>query len=72
MGELVQEVQERRVTELLRLAPVRAAIDERLARLCAEMATRAIGPRLAELRGSFKRIGQSDELDGRRRRSCAG
>ena len=62
MGELVQEVQERRVTELLRLAPVRAAIDERLARLCEEMATRAIGPRLAELRGSFERIA-SDELD---------
>src|SRR5512146_1052371 len=47
MSELVQEVQERRVTELLRLAPVRAAIDERLARLREEMATRAIGPRLA-------------------------
>ncbi|MGH8303291.1 MAG: hypothetical protein ACRET5_17725 [Steroidobacteraceae bacterium] len=56
MSDLVQEVQERRVGELLRLAPVRAAIDERLARLCEEMATRAIGPRLAELRGSFERI----------------
>lgn len=62
MSDLVQEVQERRVTELLRLAPVRAAIDERLARLCDEMATRAIGPRLAELRGSFERIA-ADELD---------
>ena len=62
MGELVQEVQERRVTELLRLAPVRAAIDERLARLCEEMATRAIGPRLAELRGSFEHIA-AEELD---------
>ncbi|MDE2051342.1 MAG: hypothetical protein KGJ72_10030 [Gammaproteobacteria bacterium] len=62
MEELVQEVQERRVTELLRLAPVRAAIDERLARLCEEMATRAIGPRLAQLRGSFERIA-ADELD---------
>lgn len=61
MSELVQEVQERRVTELLRLAPVRAAIDERLARLREEMATRAIGPRLAELRGSFERIA-ADEL----------
>jgi glutamyl-tRNA reductase len=62
MSDLVQEVQERRVTELLRLAPVRAAIDERLARLRAEMATRAIGPRLAQLRGSFERIA-ADELE---------
>ncbi len=58
----MQEVRERRVTELLRLAPVRAAIDERLAQLCEEMATRAIGPRLAELRGAFERIA-ADELD---------
>jgi glutamyl-tRNA reductase len=62
MSELVQDVQERRVTELLRLAPVRAAIDERLAHLREEMATRAIGPRLAELRGAFERIAV-DELD---------
>ena len=62
MSELVQEVQERRLSELLRLAPVRAAIDERLARLREEMATRAIGPRLAELRGTFERIA-ADELD---------
>ena len=56
MSDLVEEVQQQRVTELLRLAPVRAAIDERLARLRDEMATRAIGPRLAELRGAFERI----------------
>ncbi|HEV2269859.1 MAG TPA: hypothetical protein VGR92_10390 [Steroidobacteraceae bacterium] len=62
MGELVQEVQERRTTELLRLAPVRAAVDERLARLREEMATRAIGPKLAELRGTFERIA-ADELE---------
>ena len=62
MDELVQEVQERRVTELLRLAPVRAAIDERLARLREDMATRAIGPKLAELRGAFERIA-ADELE---------
>jgi glutamyl-tRNA reductase len=62
MSELVQEVQTRRVTELLRLAPVRAAIDERLARLRDEMATRAIGSRLAELRGAFERIA-ADELE---------
>jgi glutamyl-tRNA reductase len=62
MSDLVAEVQERRVTELLRLAPVRAAIDERLARLRDEMATRAIGPRLAELRGAFEHIA-ADELE---------
>jgi glutamyl-tRNA reductase len=62
MSDLVQEVQQQRVTELLRLAPVRAAIDERLARLRDEMATRAIGPRLAELRGAFERIA-ADERD---------
>ena len=61
MDELVQEVQERRVTELLRLAPVRAAIDERMASLRDEMATRAIGPQLAELRDTFERIA-ADEL----------
>ena len=62
MSELVQEVQEQRATELLRLAPVRAAIDERLARLREEMATRAIGPKLAELREAFERIA-ADELE---------
>jgi len=62
MDELVQEVQERRLTELLRLAPVRAAIDERMARLREEMATRAIGPQLAELRGAFEQIA-ADELE---------
>jgi glutamyl-tRNA reductase len=62
MSDLVAEVQERRVTELQRLAPVRAAIDERLARLRDEMATRAIGPRLAQLRGAFEHIA-ADELE---------
>lgn len=62
MSDLVQEVQQRRLTELLRLAPVRAAIDERLARLREEMAARAIGPQLAQLRGAFERIA-ADELD---------
>ena len=56
MDELVQAVEEQRLGELLRLAPVRAAIDEQLARLRAEMASRAIGPRLAELRETFERI----------------
>jgi glutamyl-tRNA reductase len=62
MSELVQQVREQRVSELVRLAPVRAAIDERLARLREEMATRAIGPQLSELRGAFERIA-ADELD---------
>ena len=62
MSELVQQVQERRVSELLRLAPVRAAIDERLARLREDMATRAMGPKLAELRSAFERIA-ADELE---------
>ena len=62
MNELVEEVQERRVSELLRLAPVRAAIDERLAHQREQMATRAIGARLSELRGAFERIA-ADELE---------
>ncbi len=56
MDDLVQAVEEHRLNELLRLAPVRAAIDEQLTRLRAEMASRAIGPRLAELREAFERI----------------
>jgi glutamyl-tRNA reductase len=35
---------------------VRAAIDERLTRLRSELATRAIGPKLAGLRDEFERI----------------
>ena len=43
---------------------MRAAIDERLARLRSELATRAIGRRLAELRDSFEGIAaaQMDQL----------
>ncbi len=62
MSELVQAVRERRGTELLRLAPVRTAIDERMVRLREEMATRAIGPQLAQLREAFERIA-ADELE---------
>lgn len=62
MDELVQAVQERRMAELMRLAPVRAAIDDQLTRLRTEMATRAIGPRLAELRTAFEQIA-ADEAD---------
>ena len=56
MDELVHAAEDQRVRELLRLAPVRAAIDERLSRLRTEMASRAIGPHLAGLREAFERI----------------
>jgi glutamyl-tRNA reductase len=56
MDDLIQAAQEQRLTQLMRLAPVRAAIDERLARFRGELATRAIGARLAELRGAFEEI----------------
>ncbi len=56
MDDLVSAACEERVTHLLRLAPVRAAIDERLGRLRSELAARAIGPRLAQLRADFERI----------------
>jgi glutamyl-tRNA reductase len=56
MEHLIEAAQGQRLKELLRLAPVRAAIDERLARLAAELATRALGPRLADLRATFEGI----------------
>jgi glutamyl-tRNA reductase len=56
MNDLIQVAQERRLSQLMRLAPVRAAIDDRLARLRSDLATRAIGPKLAELRGTFEQI----------------
>ncbi|MBS0365694.1 MAG: hypothetical protein JSR67_07730 [Proteobacteria bacterium] len=56
MDALIDAAQGRRVDELVRLAPVRAAIDERLAHLRTELAARALGPRLAELRASFEQI----------------
>ena len=56
MSDLIEAAQGRRLEQLMRLAPVRAAIDERLMRLRTELATRAIGPRLADLRGTFERI----------------
>ncbi len=62
MDDLIQTAQERRLAQLMRLAPVRAAIDERLTRLRGELATRAIGPRLAELRGTFEQIA-AEEAD---------
>jgi glutamyl-tRNA reductase len=56
MDTLIEAAQGRRLAQLMRLAPVRAAIDERLARLRTELALRAIGPRLAQLRGTFEEI----------------
>jgi glutamyl-tRNA reductase len=60
MHDLIEAAQSRRMAQLMRLAPVRAAIDERLARLRAELATRAIGPRLADLRGTFEQIAAAE------------
>ena len=62
MNDLIQTAQERRIAQLMRLAPVRAAIDERLTRLRGDLATRAIGRKLAELRGAFEQIA-ADEVD---------
>jgi glutamyl-tRNA reductase len=56
MDELIEAARAQRLKELVRLAPVRAAIDERLAHLRTELALRALGPRLAQLRGAFERI----------------
>ena len=64
MDDLVQTARDGRVEHLLRLAPVRAAIDSHLARLRSELAARAIGPQLAQLRDDFERItaGEVDRL----------
>jgi len=56
MDHLIEAAQGQRLAQLVRLAPVRAAIDDRLARLRTELAVRAIGPRLAQLRGAFEAI----------------
>ncbi|HYB33993.1 MAG TPA: hypothetical protein VED45_11280 [Steroidobacteraceae bacterium] len=56
MDDLIEVAQGRRLAQLMRLAPVRAAIDDRLARLRTELALRAIGPRLADLRRAFEQI----------------
>lgn len=56
MNDLIEAAQGRRLAQLVRLAPVRAAIDERLAHLRCELATRAMGARLADLRGAFEQI----------------
>jgi glutamyl-tRNA reductase len=56
MSDLIEAAQGRRLAELVRLAPARAAIDERLNHLRSELATRAFGPRLTQLRGEFEQI----------------
>lgn len=81
MDDLVLSTRDERVAHLVRLAPVRAAIDERLGRLRGELAARAIGPRLAQLRGEFERIaaaeverllkGELQDLDEARRARLA-
>jgi glutamyl-tRNA reductase len=60
MDEMIQAAQDRRLAQLLRLAPMRAAIDERLTRIREQLASRAIGPQLAELRNSFQRIASAE------------
>jgi glutamyl-tRNA reductase len=60
MDHLIEVAQGQRLAQLMRLAPVRAAIDEQLARLRTELATRALGPRLADLRGSFEQIAREE------------
>ena len=60
MHELIELAQGRRLAQLMRLAPVRAAIDERLTRLRTELAVRAIGPRLAGLRAAFEQIAAAE------------
>jgi glutamyl-tRNA reductase len=63
MDDLIETAQERRIAQLLRLAPVRAAIDERLMRLREELAARAFGPQLSSLRMRFEEIA-SQEIGG--------
>jgi glutamyl-tRNA reductase len=60
MNDLIQTARERRIAQLMRLAPVRAAIDEKLVDLRTELATRAIGKRLAELRDTFEQIASEE------------
>jgi glutamyl-tRNA reductase len=60
MHDLIELAQGRRLAQLMRLAPVRAAIDERLTRLRTELALRAIGPRLAGLRTAFEQIAAAE------------
>jgi glutamyl-tRNA reductase len=56
MSDLIEAAQGRRLEQLMRLAPVRAAIDARLEGLRTELATRAMGTRLEDLRARFEQI----------------
>ncbi len=60
MDDLIEAAQGRRLSQLVRLAPVRAAIDERLTHLRADLVTRAIGSRMAGLRDSFEQIAAAE------------
>jgi glutamyl-tRNA reductase len=60
MDELIEAAQQQRITHLMRLAPVRAAIDDRLAHLRHQIAARSIGKQLAELRGAFEQIAAAE------------
>jgi glutamyl-tRNA reductase len=60
MHDLIEAAQGRRLAQLVRLAPVRAAIDERLTRLRSDLATRALGPRLKQLRDTFEEIAAAE------------
>src|SRR5207253_2019718 len=70
MSDLIEAAQGRRLAQLVRLAPVRHAIDERLTHLRSELATRAIGPRLADLRGAFEQIAAEEVAGSLRPRSA--
>jgi glutamyl-tRNA reductase len=60
MDELIEAAQEQRIAHLMRLAPVRAAIDDRLAHLRNQLAARAIGKQLADLRDAFEHIAAAE------------
>lgn len=60
MDELVAMTRTQRTAHLVRLAPIRAAIDERLARLRSEFATRSIGTRLGHLRETAEQVVASE------------
>src|SRR5579863_5640781 len=70
MADLIEAAQGQRLAQLLRLAPVRAAIDERLAHLRAELATRALGPRLQDLRVRFEEIAAEEVAHALRHGLC--
>jgi glutamyl-tRNA reductase len=60
MDELIEAARSQRLEQLLRLAPVRAAIDDRLEHLRSEIALRTLGPKLAHLRGEFEHIASEE------------